>query len=552
MRIPVRCGLCSTSDRHLTVKRYILNDHSVLIVHSVSTIRPCCVVTFVASLNGRFRATISVSRCSSHSILHRADGNTSSLSRCFSLSPATAAVSAARLSSARTTDSSAAAASSVPAIPLSSWLYSGSVNRRIVECEALCVRDIDAAHQRYGELFHTLYANGFHSMDMNRLWRSYISSCHARKPLPVTLDYLHIVIITRSIHGELKAPLIIRECIDYAIVPTERTIRILFDACALIKSTDETMTVLKFLREHCTHISVNAQLLTTVLQSFANNLDVSGAVLIYHEMQRIGIRPTLEVYQLLLQTFGGSKLMEASFTLFDHMRENGHSRLHSSLFEVLIEACVAAKYSAGAQQTFNKMRTLSELGASDAPTQRVYTLVIRSFLESGKLRDAHTLYREMRLSGAIIADESVFNSFLSAMTNDITFGLTEALDILNDRIHAHSSSPQNIPPPTTSSFNVLLTVAAKDQNINALMHLLDQMSLNKVNANIQTYSTLINATMLIQKQQHKLDTAQPHNNDVTTTTTTTATNNRAWLCYEALNQSTLKPSLSSLIQCFML
>jgi len=314
---------------------------------------------------------------------------------------------------------------------------------------------------------------------------------------------------------------------------TRDTLTALLQTAARLRSVDETVATLRFIRD----IAVNKLRLTTAdfdafLRVFATGGDVQGALFMYDEIQRLGMQVGLGAYEQLLYACGRAEMVSMAMSLLEHIKANAVNRptvsaasspwgasgavavsyaLPASLFEHLVGGLLSSTTNASFDafpaclSILDHMRHLSEPPHSlcPPPTAALYTTLIAAYRERSRIREAHDTYIAMRRDRLLLPTAD-FNKLLAAVSKGEADGrpgegVNRAMQMMRERIEAYKREGGEV--IDVSSFNLLLDVGMQQRRQDAITVVLEWMDAFGCKRDVETYNKLIERYARTEKQQ---------------------------------------------------
>ena len=197
--------------------------------------------------------------------------------------------------------------------------FHSSLEEQLKEAEAAtrCVPpQPEVSEQIYATIFASLQsaARPPHMQDLLTVQRSYVRHM---PPESLPLSFLH-QLIACSTH--LRA--VFTDMHRYGIRASLETVDVMMAACARLRSMEDVMRALVWVRDDCQHLDIGLQQYNGWLQLFSRGGDLHGAMFVYDEMVRHGHRGDEATFQHLLHACGKAELLNIGVSLLDHIKTN--------------------------------------------------------------------------------------------------------------------------------------------------------------------------------------------------------------------------------------
>ena len=149
-------------------------------------------------------------------------------------------------------------------------------------------------------------------------------------------------------------------------------IKTLLQTTARLRSVDETIATLRFIRDYCvSRLELTAADYNDFLRVFAGCGDVQGSMFVFDEMQRLQMKVGMSTWEQLLYACGRGEMVSMAMSLLEHVKESGVARsngqdylLPATLFEHLISGLVSSSTTA----SFRRLPCLPLRPRLHAPT----------------------------------------------------------------------------------------------------------------------------------------------------------------------------------------
>ena len=304
------------------------------------------------------------------------------------------------------------------------------------------------------------------------------------------------------------------------------TVTALLQTAARLRSADETIATLRFIREVCVpKLRLTTEDFDGFLSVFASSGDVQGAMFMVDDMQRMGMQVGLGAYEQLLYACGRGEMVSMAMSLLEHIKASATARMQNrvsatsslwsnssssavsyplppSLFEHLISGLLSTSTNAtfdafpSCLSILDHMRHLSEPPQSlcQPPTAALYSTLIAAYRKRGRILEAHDTYISMRRDRLLLPTAD-FNALLAAVAKSSEAdgrpgeGVNRAMQMMRERIEAHKREGGE--PIDVSSFNLLLDVGMQQRRQDAITVVLKWMDASGCKRDVATYNKLI-------------------------------------------------------------
>ena len=301
------------------------------------------------------------------------------------------------------------------------------------------------------------------------------------------------------------------------------TVTALLQTAAKLRSADDTIATLRFIREVCMpKLRLTTEDFDDFLRVFAKAGDVQGAMFMYDEMQRLRMQVGLGAYEQLLFACGRGEMVSMAMSLLEHIKASAASRtqtqvsaasspwgsaatqyaLPASLFEHLISGLLISTNRSfdpfpSCLSLVEHMRQLSEAQHSlcPPPTAAIYSSLIIAYSKRGRIREAYDTYISMRRERLLLPTAKEFNALLAAVAEQSEAGdrpgeaLNRCMQMMRERIEAQKREGGE--PIDVSSFNLLLDLSLQQGRQDALTVVLEWMDASGCKRDVATYNKLI-------------------------------------------------------------
>ena len=202
----------------------------------------------------------------------------------------------------------------MPPSTSSAVLFFTQLEEQLKSAEAACrLNDMEQVVHVFDSIFSSLRSSSrpVHIQDLLAVQRSFFR-CLPPRNLP--LDFLHLLID----HTLQLAP-IFADVRRHNLPVTIDTVNSFMAASARLRSLEDIMRTLAWLRDDCRHIAVGLDEYNTWLGLFARGGDLQGAMILYDDMVRRGLQANDVTFQHLLFACGKAEMLSMGLSLLEHI-----------------------------------------------------------------------------------------------------------------------------------------------------------------------------------------------------------------------------------------